>query len=293
MATRITPSVGFIGLGRMGRPMALNLVKAGYHLVVHSRSQGPVEELMHEGAAPGGYPGEVAALADVVFTCLPDEETSEQVYLGPSGLIEACRPTNIFVETSTISPGLARRIGEAAMAKKARFLDAPVSGGAERAEEGSLTVMAGGDAATLDEVRPYLEVLGATIHHVGPVGQGEVVKLINQLLVTVHTEAACEAMVLATKAGANPQQVLDVLSTSWGTSAMLTRNGPRIATGDYGNAAPTRLLAKDIVLVEMLAGELGLSLPLVERTRRRMEEAMAAGLSETDVSSLASLIKPS
>jgi 3-hydroxyisobutyrate dehydrogenase-like beta-hydroxyacid dehydrogenase len=293
MATRITPSVGFIGLGRMGKPMALNLVKAGFHLVVHSRSQGAVDELMHAGAAPGGYPGEVAALADVVFTCLPDEETSEAAYLGPSGLIEACRPTNTFVETSTISPGLARRIGQAALGKKARFLDAPVSGGAERAQDGSLTIMVGGDEATVDELRPYLDAMGSTIHHVGPVGQGEVVKLINQLLVTVHTEAACEAMVLAIKAGANPQQVLDVLSSSWGASAMLSRNGPRVVSGDYGNAAPTRLLAKDIVLVETLASELGLSLPLVERTRRRIEEAMAAGLSENDISSLASLLKPS
>ncbi|MDA0797241.1 MAG: NAD(P)-dependent oxidoreductase [Chloroflexi bacterium] len=290
MSQMITPSVGFIGLGRMGKPMALNLIKAGHQLVVHSRSEGPVNELLKAGAAPAGYPGEVAALADVVFTCLPDEAASRSVYLGPSGLVEACRPTNLFIETSTVGPELARRIGAEVEAKRAGYIDAPISGGVERALDGGLTIMAGGTAEAIDRARPLLEVIGATVHHVGPVGQGEVVKLINQLLVAVHTEAACEAMVLAMKAGADPQQVLDVLSSSWGTSAMLTRTGPKVASGDYGSAAPTRLLAKDINLVAGVALENGLSLPLVERTRETIGRAMAGGLSETDVAALATLL---
>jgi 3-hydroxyisobutyrate dehydrogenase-like beta-hydroxyacid dehydrogenase len=290
MAQMIAPSVGFIGLGRMGKPMALNLINAGYHLVVHSRSEVPVNELLSAGAAPAGYPGEVAALADVVFTCLPDEATSEHVYLGSSGLVEACRPTNTFIETSTVSPGLARRIAVEVEAKRASYVDAPISGGVERAQDGGLTIMAGGATETIAAIRPLLDIIGATVHHVGDVGQGEVVKLINQLLVAIHTEAAGEAMVLAMKAGADPHQVLDVLSSSWGASAMLTRNGPRVASGEYGDAAPTRLLAKDINLVAGMASASGLALPLVERTREAIEAAMTNGLSETDISALATLL---
>jgi 3-hydroxyisobutyrate dehydrogenase-like beta-hydroxyacid dehydrogenase len=290
MVQDISPSVGFIGLGRMGKPMARNLVSAGYHLVVQSRSAGPVEELAKAGAAPAGYPGEVAALADVVFTCLPDEAATEEVYLGSGGLIEACRSTNLFVETSTIGPALARGIAAAAAAKGAGYLDAPVSGGIERAADGGLTIMVGGDQVALNRAMPFLQVMGGAIHRVGDVGQGEVVKLINQLLVAVHTQAACEAMVLAMRAGADPHQVLDVMATSWGTSAMLSRTGPKIADDDYGSGAPMRLLAKDIALVAAMASENNLALPLVERTRATIERAMASGLSETDVAALATLL---
>ena len=291
MAQMIAPSVGFIGLGRMGKPMALNLLNAGIHLVVHSRSDGPVNELLKAGATPAGYPGEVAALADIVFTCLPDEAATKSVYLGSSGLVEACRAANLFIETSTIGPELAKFISAKVEAKGAGYVDAPVSGGVERAQDGALTIMAGGNADAVDRIRPLLGVIGAAIHHVGGVGLGEVVKLINQLLVGVHTEAACEAMVLAMKAGADPQQVLDVLSSSWGASAMLTRTGPKVASSDYGNAAPMRLLAKDIALVAGMAEGNGLVLPLVQQTQVIIDRAMANGLSEVDAASIATLLQ--
>jgi 3-hydroxyisobutyrate dehydrogenase-like beta-hydroxyacid dehydrogenase len=290
MAQRVEPNVGFIGLGRMGKPMAMNLMKHGFPLVVQSRSPGPVSELTAAGALPAGYPGEVAALADVVVTCLPDEAASDAVYLGSEGLVSAARSTNLFIETSTIGPALAKRVAKEAKAKGAGYIDAPVSGGVERAQDGTLTVMAGGEQADIERGMPFLQAMGSTVHHVGGVGQGEVVKLINQLLVAVHTEAACEAMVLAMRAGADPGQVLDVLSTSWGSSAMLARTGPMVASGAYGSAAPTRLIAKDIALVAHLAGEHGLSLSLTERTRETIEQAMAGGLSETDVTALATLL---
>jgi 3-hydroxyisobutyrate dehydrogenase-like beta-hydroxyacid dehydrogenase len=290
MTQMITPSVGFIGLGRMGKPMAVNLLGAGYHLVVHSRSPVPVSELVREGATPAAYPSEVAALADVVFTCLPDEAASEAVYMGPFGLLEACRPTNMFIETSTISPEMALRVAAAAKAKRAIYIDAPISGGVERAQDGGLTIMAGGAVEAVARARPLLEVLGINVHHVGTVGQGEVVKLVNQLLVAVHTQVAGEAMALAMKAGADPEQVLEILSSSWGMSAMLSRAGPKVASGDYGNAAPIRLLAKDINLVAQMAAGHDLTLPLVERTREEIERAMAGGLSEADVAALATLL---
>jgi 3-hydroxyisobutyrate dehydrogenase-like beta-hydroxyacid dehydrogenase len=290
MVQDIPPSVGFIGLGRMGKPMALNLLKAGTHLVIHSRSQGPISEVTSAGAHPAGYPGEVAALADIVFTCLPDEAACESVYLGQSGLIEGCRSTNLFVETSTISPTLAQKFAEAAAAQGAAFVDAPISGGVGGARDATLTIMAGGEAKDIDRARPFLLQMGSMVHHVGRVGKGEVVKLINQLLVAVHTQAACDAMVLAIKAGADARQVLDVLSTSWGNSAMLGRTGPMVADADYGSAAPTRLIAKDIGLVAGLAADAGITLPLVAATHTVIERAMAEGLSETDVAALATLI---
>jgi 3-hydroxyisobutyrate dehydrogenase-like beta-hydroxyacid dehydrogenase len=185
---------------------------------------------------------------------------------------------------------MALRVAAAAKAKRATYIDAPISGGVERAQEGSLTIMVGGTAEALARARPLLEVVGENVHHVGPVGQGEVVKLINQLLVVVHTQVAGEAMVLAMKAGADPEQVLDVLSSSWGASAMLSRTGPKVASGNYGNAAPTRLLAKDINLVAQMAAGHDLALPLVERTREAVEHAMAGGLSDTDVAALATLL---
>lgn len=290
MAQLVSPSVGFIGLGRMGKPMALNLIHTGHHLIVHSRSEGPVNELLRAGATPSSNAGEVAALADIVVTCLPDEAASESVYLGTSGLVEACRPTNIFIETSTIGPDLARRICAEVESRNGSYIDAPVSGGIERANDGDLTIMVGGKVETIDQARSVLQAIGTDIHHVGSVGQGEVVKLINQLLVAVHTEAACEAMVLAIKTGVDPYQVLDVLSSSWGASAMLARTGPKVAGNDYGTAAPTRLLAKDIHLVAEMALARGLSLPLVQQISQSIESAMASGLSEADIASLAILL---
>ena len=207
-----------------------------------------------------------------------------------AGLVEGCRSTNLFVETSTISPALARKIAGGVAAKGAAFIDAPISGGVVGARDATLTIMAGGETKDVDRARPFLEQMGTTVHHVGEVGMGEVVKLINQLLVAVHTQAACEAMVLAIKAGADAHQVLDVLSTSWGNSAMLGRTGPMVADANYGSAAPTRLIAKDIGLVAELAQEVGITLPLVDGTRTVIERAMAEGLSETDVAALATLI---
>jgi len=290
MVHDISSTVGFIGLGRMGKPMALNLLAACIHLVVHSRSQGSIDELASAGAQPAGYLGEVTALADIIFTCLPDEATSESVYLGPSGLIPGCRPSNLFVETSTISPTLAIRTCEAAVEKGATYIDAPISGGVGGARDAALTIMAGGDPRDIKRAMPFLKHMGTTVHHVGEVGRGEVVKLINQLLVAVHTQAACEAIVLAMKAGVDPYQVLDVLSTSWGNSAMLGRTGPMVADRNYGSAAPTRLIAKDIGLVLGLARDVGLTLPLVEESQKVLHRAVEAGLSEADVAALATLI---
>ena len=279
-------TVGFVGLGRMGKPMALNLLSAGFHVLVQSRSRPPVEALIEAGAEEAASLADMAERADVVCTCLPDVATSEAVYLGADGLAANARAGQVLIEHSTIAPSLAVRVGEAAAARGAGYLDAPVSGGVERAESGTLTIMAGGEAQHFDAARPVLEAMGASLNLVGPVGQGSVVKLTNQLLVGIHTMAACEAFLFGTSAGADGRQLLDVLSTSWGASNMLTRNGPMLLSGDYGSLAPVRLLAKDLSLVEDAAADLGVPLPLVQRTRALFDEGMARGLGESDISAL-------
>ena len=285
----MTATVGFVGLGRMGRPMALNLLRAGFDVLVLSRSRPPVEALVEAGAEEAASLVGVAERADIVCTCLPDVPTSEAVYLGADGLAANARAGQVLVEHSTIAPSLAVRVGEAAAERGAGYLDAPVSGGVERAESGTLTIMAGGDERHFDAARPVLEAMGASLNLVGPVGQGSVVKLTNQLLVGIHTMAACEAFLFGTSAGADGRQLLDVLSTSWGASNMLTRNGPMMLSGGYGSLAPVRLLAKDLGLVEDAAADLGVPLPLVQRTRALFEEGMARGLAERDISSLVTL----
>jgi 3-hydroxyisobutyrate dehydrogenase-like beta-hydroxyacid dehydrogenase len=282
---------GFIGLGRMGLPMARRLLGAGFAVHVASRSPGPVQALAAEGAQPASTPAQVAARADIVCTCLPDEPATEAVYFGPSGLLAHARAGQGLVECSTISPALARRIVAAARKRGAWFVDAPVSGGVERAADGTLAIMAGGDPAALRVVRQALEAFG-TVHHVGGPGQGCVVKLANQLLVGVHTAGAAEALVLARASGADVSQVLEVLSGAWAASTMLERTGPLVASGEYGSRAPVRLLAKDLALVERAAGDVGISLPLAQRTREVFDRAMAAGLGEMDIAAVATLLAP-
>lgn len=270
----------------MGKPMALNLLSSGFRVLVLSRSRPPVEALVAAGGEEAASLADMAERADVVCTCLPDVAASEAVYLGADGLATNAQAGQVLIEHSTIAPSLAVRVAEAAAARGAGYLDAPVSGGVERAESGTLTIMAGGDAQHFESARPALEAMGASLNLVGPVGQGSVVKLTNQLLVGIHTMAACEAFLFGTSAGADGRQLLDVLSTSWGASNMLTRNGPMLLSGDYGSLAPVRLLAKDLSLVEDAAADLGVPLPLVQRTRALFDEGMARGLGESDISAL-------
>ncbi len=276
----------------MGKPMALNLLRAGFDVVVASRSRPPIDELVAAGAIEAPTLADLARRAEIVCTCLPDLAASRSVYFGDGGLIPNARSGQTLVETSTIAPSLARRAAEAAAERGAGYLDAPISGGVERAQNATLTIMAGGAGEHFDAVLPVLNALGSAAHHVGPAGQGSVVKLTNQLLVGVHTLAACEAFAFGATAGADGAQLLDVLATSWGASNMLARNGPLFLSGDYGSLAPVRLLAKDLALVEEAAGDLGLALPIVQRARALFDEAMARGLAESDISALITTLKP-
>ena len=279
-------TIGFIGLGRMGKPMALNLLRAGFGVVALSRSRGPVEELVEAGAQEGASLADVASRAEVVCSCLPDVAASRSVFLGEGGLAANARAGQTFIEHGTIAPSLAVEAAEALAERGAGYVDAPVSGGVERAESGTLTIMAGGSERGVDAARPALEAVGSAVHHAGAVGQGSLMKLTNQLLVGIHTLAACEGFAFGAATGADGAQLGEALSSSWGASAMLARNWPLLLSGDYGSLAPIRLLAKDLGLVADAAREMNLPLPLAERARALFDEAMAQGLGEEDVAAM-------
>ncbi len=279
--------VGFVGLGRMGMPMSRRLLDRGFHLTVHNRSQGKVDELARLGAYPAGSPEEVVRDSDLILTCLPDVPTVEEVYFGEAGILLAAVPGQVMVDHSTVAPSTSKRIAQAAENRGTRFLDAPISGGVERAADGTLTIMAGGDTDAFQRALPAFEAFGTNLRHVGPSGSGSVVKLVNQLLVGIHSLAAAEALLLGTRAGADPRVLMEILGTSWGASFMLSRNWPVMVERDFENArAPLRLVAKDMGLIEDFARDIGSPIPLGDRTLEVIREAIAGGMAELDVSCL-------
>src|SRR5262249_53279000 len=206
------PTVGFIGLGIMGGPMALNLLRAGYPLVVHNRTRAKEEPLASEGASAAGSPREVAAASDVVITMLPDSPDVEAVYFGEDGVIAGARSGQLLIDMSSIAPAVARAVFSAAGDLGADAVDAPVSGGDVGARDGTLSIMVGGSSEGVGRARPLFEGLGQTVVHIGDAGAGQTAKACNQILVAVTIEAVSEALVLASKAGVDPERLLDVLS---------------------------------------------------------------------------------
>ncbi len=239
----MTNKIGFIGLGRMGLPMSYNLLKAGFDLTVHNRSQPKVQEIAAAGATAATSTAEITQQCDIILACLPDIATSEEILLDPDGVIANTRPGQIIVDHSTVGISTSKACAEAAEAKGALFLDAPISGGTERAENGTLVIMAGGPKIAFDAVSSAFDAMGETVRHTGPTGTGTTVKLVNQLLVGVHTLAAAEAMLMGAKSGADPALVYELVSSGWGQSFMLDRNSSVILDQIYEDArAPGRTL---------------------------------------------------
>lgn len=245
MITTDTP-VGFIGLGTMGVPMVRRLLGAGFTVYGHNRSRAKVDALAAEGMTPCDGPAEVAAHADVIMTALPTEDTAREI---AAALLEASRDGQVLIEHSTVSPQLSRDVAARAADRGVGYLDAPVSGGPAGAEAGTLTVMVGGDEALVRRVTQVLAAFGDPIRHCGDVGSGQAVKLVNQLLVAIHTAASAEAAAFATSLGVDLDVVDDVIGTSFGGSAMLKRNLPRISARDFSPATPVRLISKDLSII--------------------------------------------
>lgn len=282
--------LGFIGLGRMGKPMAENLLKAGYQVTVYNRSQGAVDELVAKGAQRAASPAEVGRAAGIVILCLPKPNDVEQIVTGPNGVLEGLHKGDVIVDCSTIDPLTSRKMAEVSTKKDVTFLDAPISGGPPGAQAGTLTIMVGGDQDTFERIKPILEAMGKNIFYTGPSGNGSVTKMINQLLVGTTTAALAEAFVLGTKAGMNPQLLYDVLSTGFADSRMLRRHVPDFyLKRNWEPGFSIDMLLKDMTLAAGLGDQNNVSTPVLDRAIERFKEAQSAGLGNNDMSGVIKL----
>ena len=263
--------IGLIGLGLMGRPMGMNLLKAGHSLTVWNRTAARADELVAAGAVLAKSPRELAAASDVLLTIVSDPPALESVLWGrdgkDDGALGGLKAGSIYIDSSTVSPALEKRIGAACQERGVRFLDAPVTGGDWGAREGNLVFMIGGDAETLKEVEPILGVMGKKWFHLGPNGAGQTIKLAMNAILALEVGAVAEAIGLVTKAGLKGEQLLEVLQSSMGRSGLLDLKTPLMLKGDYKPSFPLRLMHKDLGLALDLANQLGVALPTTAAAR--------------------------
>ncbi|MGB6431342.1 MAG: NAD(P)-dependent oxidoreductase [Candidatus Acidiferrales bacterium] len=255
------PTVGFIGLGLMGRPMALNLLKAGYALTVWNRTRARAEDVVAAGATLAATPRETAAGADVLFMIVSDPPAVEAVLWGADGALAGLRKGSVLVDSSTVSPDLARRSAAACAERGVEYLDAPVTGGTWGAEKGELVFMVGGAAATLARVEPLLGAMGKKWFLLGPNGAGQTIKLAMNLILALEVEALAEALAIVKAAGLPGERLVEVMQSSMGRAPVLDVKAPVMLSGDYKASFPLRLMYKDVALAMDLAGELKITLP--------------------------------
>ncbi len=283
--------VGFIGLGIMGRPMARNLLKAGYPLLVHSRSQGPVQELVGAGAKAANSPKDVASQVEVLITMLPNSPDVEMVALGKSGIIEGARPGLLFLDMSTISPLVSQKVGKVLQSKGVRMLDAPVSGGEKGAVEGALSIMVGGEKSDFDAALPVFQALGKTITHLGPLGAGGFTKLANQVIVAVNLTALGEALTLARKAGLDRSLTLKALGGGLAGSKCLEQKTPNYLSGIYNPGFKIDLHFKDLGLIMESSRALGVPLPCTAVVQELFNALRVKGRGGLDHSGVITLLE--
>lgn len=284
--------VGFIGLGRMGRPMALNLLKAGYRLIVHSRSRPPIETLVAGGASEAASPAEVARHATRIVTMLPDSPDVEQVLAGPDGLFSALQAGTILIDTSSIDPTTAVRMAAQAGSLGAVMLDAPVSGGEIGATSGTLSIMVGGDAAAFAAVKPILDAMGnpERVIRIGDAGAGQLCKLCNQMVIGGTLAAVSEAFALARKAGVDPSKVREALLGGFAASRVLEVHGERILAGNYTPGFRAALYAKDYRNVAAALADHGTPAPVSAVVQQLLNALVAQGHGDDDYSALATVL---
>jgi 2-hydroxy-3-oxopropionate reductase len=278
--------LGFIGLGVMGRPMALHLLKAGHELAVYARRAAAAQPLVDAGAAACATPAEVAANSEVVFTMVTTGADVEAVALGEQGIIHGAKPGTVLVDMGTIPPGTARRIAAALAARGIETIDAPVSGGEIGAQNATLAIMAGGKAEVLARVRPLLEKLGKTLVHIGPNGAGQVAKACNQMIMVSCIEAVAEAMLLAQQSGADPEKVRQALAGGSAGSRVLEVFGARMTARDFRAGVEARLHHKDFGILLDEAVALGAPLPIAAQVWQQLNALMAQDWGREDTSCL-------
>jgi 2-hydroxy-3-oxopropionate reductase len=283
--------IGFIGLGTMGKLMALNLLKAKYKLIVNNRSQPAVKELSSAGADTATSAKDVALNSDVVITMLPDSPDVEKVVFGIDGLIEGIREGMLFIDMSTITPATARKIDEAFKSKGVEALDAPVSGGEVGAQQATLSIMVGGREKAFQRALPIFEVVGKNIVHIGPSGSGQVTKACNQIVVAQTIQAVAEAMTFAKKSGVDQSKVRDALLGGFAQSRILDLHGKRILERNFEPGFRVELHRKDLNIALQTAKEIALSLPATALIAENMNALIAQGDGKKDHSALTLLVE--
>jgi 3-hydroxyisobutyrate dehydrogenase-like beta-hydroxyacid dehydrogenase len=286
-----TPTIGFVGLGAMGGAMAGYLVKSGYAVAGYDVSAERAEAAVLAGVTRAASPAEAVRAADVVLSSLPSPAAVREAYLGSGGIVAAARPGATLADLSTVDPDTWRDVARAAAPRGLACLDAPVSGGPVEAGSGRLVFLVGGDAEVLERCRPIFATLGSEIHHVGPLGSAQVVKIVNNVMTMGNVAVAAEAMVLGVKAGLDPQRLFDILSTSGGRSHHFLKRFPNVLAGDFSPRFSIALSRKDLGLAARLAESLGVPMLTTAVVRQVYEAAAAAGLDGQDMAAVTELFE--
>ncbi len=283
--------VGYVGLGRMGKSMARNVLKAGFPLIVHNRSRAAVDELVADGGHAASSASVVAAQVDVICTNLPDSADVEQVALGEKGIIEGAHEGLVFVDNSTIKPGSARLIAARLADKGVLSLDAPVSGGDIGARDGTLTIMVGGPAEALSRVMPVLQAMGKTVTHVGEAGAGQVAKAANQIMVAAQMVAMAELLLFSKKSGVDPRKVVEAIKGGAAQCWTLDVKPPRLFAGNRSPGFKAYMQSKDLNIVMDTAREYDIPLPSTSDHRQLYEQMIAMGMGELDNSAVLGVLE--
>ncbi len=286
-------NVAFIGMGTMGAAMALNILKAGHLVTVHNRNRDREEPVARAGARRAASPKEAAREAEIVITCVSDTPDVEAVVLGENGIIQGAKAGAIVVDMSTISPSATRRMADRLAEKGIRMLDAPVSGGSEGAQKGTLTIMVGGEAEAVAQAMPVLSAMGKSITHVGPCGAGQLTKAINQVIISGVYLAVAEGMALGLKAGVDMEKVVQALAGGAAGSWVLNYRAANMIKNEYPLGFRVRLHRKDLAIAMQTARELGVFLPVTALVEQIENGLIATGFGDEDVSAVARTIRKS
>jgi 2-hydroxy-3-oxopropionate reductase len=283
--------VGFIGLGLMGKPMAKNLMRAGYSLVVHNKPPDNAEELGREGAIVANSAREAAEQSDIIITMLPDSPDVQKVVAGEGGVLEGIKPGALLIDMSSISPVVTRDLAEKVRAKGASMLDAPVSGGDVGAIQGTLSIMVGGEEADFERARPLFEVMGKTIVHVGGTAAGQVTKAANQVLVGITIAGVSEALILGSKGGVSPEKILDVLGGGLAGNKVMEVKREKFLSHDFTPGFRAELHHKDMGIAMSAAREYGIVLPLTAIVDQLFQSMKKKGWGRDDHSGLLQVLE--
>ncbi len=285
-------NIGFVGLGNMGFGMANNILKKNKELNVYSRTKSKIELLGEGNIIEHSSISSIAASCDVLFTCLPNIQTSIDIFLGKGGILESSNSESVIVDHSTVDVDTSKLIWEKSLDKSVYFIDAPISGGPEGAKSGSLTIMCGGDSVAFEKIKHILEMMGTSVVHMGGAGTGTMMKLVNQLLTSVNTVASIEALLFADESGIDVKSALSVLKSSFGYSKMVERNVPYFAKKRFENSsAPIRNIEKDLKIILDYSQMLNLKLPLTELSLNIFTETNKLDLVEPDMSAISVYLK--